>query len=189
MAGDEELDSVAKFIQLKKAEVEAFFTKLWEVRPWWLRRRDLGRVFDPVIPNWNGSLKRVKRYMDRARLVEELELLKPAYPDLIREVHASQFITHLVFLKLKIEDNIPEIEPVMNYLFSKGWEVTDTDDDEWSRQYELRHPDRPTKLTVYVWVSDAEGCEIIEHREEETVERVDYEIVCEGERELTGRDI
>lgn len=159
----------------------------WSVRPWWLQRDRWKWVWSYFSPDFSRGWSKITDYHARDRVLRRLREIAEQYPDLVKDVRANRFHSTQAVLKLDVPNAIPDLRPVMSELWSDGWEITDQEDGYKRREYTLEHPNTPVKIRAIASLYSAEGCEVIEHEEVEEIRNVEYEVICEGEQELTGR--
>lgn len=161
----------------------------WKVRPWWLRKKAWSRIGKDLLPDVPDAVQSVQRYREYHRLYEDLATLGELYPDIFNKIVGSPFGRFTVTVRLNVNERIPDIEPFMLPILEAGWEISSTSDYNYSRHYHLKHNDWLVEIAVWASILDAEHCEVVEHTTTKEVEETEYEIICEGERELTGREL
>lgn len=169
--------------------IKEWWDSKWSLRPWWLRKAKWKWVLYPIKPDFKGAWNYVKKYQDYPKLYREIEELGASYPDIF--VRLERFVggSSSILVYLSVKEEIPDIEPFMEELFERGWTTDRHTDRSRSRQYNLVHIDREVSLHVVAHISYGANCKVIEHKKLETKETTEYEILCEGEAELTGRKL
>lgn len=182
----ERLESVREIASAAADRLRAWATRPPAVRSWLWRR--LRSELSSAIGRWAAF----RKYETMIRLGFEA---RERWPDLFRgrrPIDVGSGVRSLsgAIWRLRIEERFAELRPLHDFLDARGYDVEKFDDVMKScRRYKVtsrgetdRWGGRVRVGYLIVDVGSNAKCEVIER----TVEQTEYEIVCEGERELRG---
>lgn len=168
-----------------RQEVDALLERL----PWWARPYAYVVVWDALKPDFGKIVDRWRRYADHAEAWKGVtEVLDRADPDVVRyrpKRHEER--PWMIVVSLRVREGIEDVHPILADLLTLGWEVDRITDDSTGRDWKLERDDMTVQLLVCAYAGSAARCEIVERKV--VKEETEYELICEGERELVGHEV
>lgn len=156
-------------------------------RPWWLQKEAWITIRRPLRLRFGRTIKYIRGYHHRDKLAREYAYLEEVYPDLVMKVKRSSF-GRIIYIDCQIDEGVSETEPVMIFLRERRWKIIERTDFYDGRKFKMKHPEYECTITLKARVDYHSACEVVEHKRVEQREVTEYEVICAGEEELTGKE-